>query len=261
LGTVYLPHSGIIATTPPSVLPIGLTGMKLYVGTSGYSYKEWKGKFYPDDLPEKEMLRFYSRTFNSVEINNTFYRMPKPAVLESWAAEVPADFKFVIKASQKITHFSRLKEESADSVRYLLDVTRVLHERLGPILFQTAANLPKDIPRLERFLQFIPKEQRATFEFRNSSWFVPETFDLLRSHNVALCIAEAEEEVPTPFEPTADWGYLRLRRPGYSEEDLKQWAQRIRATSWNNVFIFFKHEDEALGPALAQQFNQLWKMS
>src|SRR5205807_4119958 len=172
--------------------------MNLYVGTSGYSYKEWKGNFYPEDLPDKQMLRFYGERFRSVEINNTFYRMPKESVLEAWAAEVPADFKFVLKAPQRITHIQRLKE-SADSVSYLLKVAGALKERLGPLLFQLPPYLKKDLPRLAEFLSKLPSESRAAFEFRHESWFDSEVFDLLREHQVALCIAVAEDGVEVPF--------------------------------------------------------------
>ena len=164
--------------------------MNLYVGTSGYSYKEWKGPFYPDDLPDKEMLRFYGERFRSVEINNTFYRMPKASVLEAWAAEVPADFKFVLKASQRITHKQRLKD-AGDSVSYLLEVAGVLKERLGPLLFQLPPFLKKDAPRLREFLALLPKDRRAAFEFRHQSWFDDEVFGLLRDQRAVLCIAEA----------------------------------------------------------------------
>src|SRR5262245_38448546 len=163
--------------------------MNLYAGTSGYSYKEWKGKFYPEDLPEKQMLRYYGERFNSVEINNTFYRMPKPSVLEAWAKEVPADFKFVIKGSQKITHFQRLKDTD-ESVAYLLKVVSVLNKQLGPLLFQMPPYLKKDIPRLRDFLAKIPRERRVAMEFRHESWFDSELFELLREHQSALCIAE-----------------------------------------------------------------------
>src|SRR2546425_3174198 len=147
--------------------------MNLYVGTSGYSYKEWKCTFYPEDLPDKQMLRFYGERFRSVEINNTFYRMPKASVLEAWAAEVPADFKFVLKASQRITHMQRLKD-AGDSVSYLLDVARALKERLGPLLFQLPPYLKKDVPRLREFLGLLPPHLRAAFEFRHQSWFDAE---------------------------------------------------------------------------------------
>src|SRR5437868_3339079 len=134
--------------------------MNLYVGASGYSYKEWKGKFYPEELPEKQMLRYYGERFNSVEINNTFYRMPKASVLEAWAEEVPPAFKFVIKGSQKITHFQRLKDTD-DSVAYLLKIVSVLNDRLGPLLFQTPPYMKKDIPRLREFLKLLPRERRV----------------------------------------------------------------------------------------------------
>src|SRR5256885_12103626 len=189
--------------------------MDLYVGTSGYSYKEWKGAFYPEDLPDKQMLRFYGERFRSVEINNTFYRLPKASVLEAWAAEVPPEFKFVLKASQRITHMQRLKD-AGDSVAYLLNVAGTLQERLGPLLFQLPPYLKKDAPRLREFLAlFRPSHPNAAFEFRHQSWFDEEVFGLLREHRAALCIAEAENDLEIPMVSTADWGYLRLRRPDY----------------------------------------------
>src|SRR5688572_3455936 len=153
--------------------------MNLYVGTSGYSYKEWKGTFYPDDLPEKQMLRFYGERFRSVEINNTFYRMPKASVLEAWANDVPADFKFVLKAPQQITHIKRLKE-AGDSVSYFLKVAEALQKRLGPLLFQLPPYLKMDLPRLRDFLGLLPPGRRVAFEFRHESWFDPEILALLR---------------------------------------------------------------------------------
>jgi uncharacterized protein YecE (DUF72 family) len=230
--------------------------MNLYVGTSGYSYKEWKPSFYPEDLPIKQMLRFYGERFRSVEINNTFHRMPKPTVLEAWAADVPADFKFVLKASQRITHFQRLKD-SGDSVAYLCKVAATLKERLGPFLFQLPPFLKKDTPRLREFLALLPIERRAAFEFRHQSWFDQETFDLLREHQAVLCIAEAENDLDIPFESTANWGYLRLRRPDYGDAELKSWVDRIRQQGWQDAFVFFKHEDEGKGPQMAKRFLEL----
>jgi uncharacterized protein YecE (DUF72 family) len=227
--------------------------MNLYVGTSGYSYKEWKGTFYPEDLPDKKMLRFYGERFRSVEINNTFYRMPKPSMLEAWAAEVPADFKFVIKASQQITHFKQLKDAD-DSLSYLLEVTTSLDQRLGPLLFQLPPHLKKDASRLRDFLALLPASRRAAFEFRHQSWFDEEVFGLLRDRKAALCIAEAEEGVAVPFVSTADWGYLRLRRPDYGDAELKSWIDRVRQPRWQDAFIFFKHEDEGKGPQMARRF-------
>ena len=230
--------------------------MNLYVGTSGYSYKEWKGKFYPEDLPDKQMLRFYGERFRSVEINNTFYRMPKEAVLEAWAAEVPADFKFVIKASQRITHMQRLKD-AGDSLSYLLRVAGVLMKRLGPLLFQLPPNLKKDALRLREFLKLLPPDRRAAFEFRHQSWFDDEIFGLLREHQAVLCIAEAENDLEIPFVSTADWGYLRLRKPDYDDAELKTWAERVRQQAWQEAFIFFKHEDAVKGPKMAARFLEL----
>jgi len=230
--------------------------MNLYVGTSGYSYKEWKGTFYPEDLPEKQMLRFYGERFRSVEINNTFYRMPKASVLEAWAAEVPADFKFVLKASQRITHMQRLKD-AGDSVSYLLKVAGALNDRLGPVLFQLPPYLKKDAPRLRDFLALLPSDRRAAFEFRDQSWFDEEVFGLLRDHQAALCIAEAGDGLEVPFVSTAEWGYLRLRRPDYGDADLKERIDRVRKQGWKDAFVFFKHEDEGKGPQMARRFLDL----
>lgn len=234
--------------------------MNLYVGTSGYSYKKWKGPFYPEDLPDKQMLHYYGERFRSVEINNTFYRMPKESVLENWASEVPADFKFVLKASQRITHKQRLKD-AADSVEYLLRVAGALQERLGPLLFQLPPFLRKDAPRLRDFLALLPKGCRAAFEFRHQSWFDDEIFDLLREHHAVLCIAEAENDLEIPFVSTADWGYLRLRRPDYGDAELKAWGEKIADQKWQDAFVFFKHEDEGKGPAMAKRFLELMGIS
>src|SRR5438270_781347 len=201
--------------------------MTLYVGTSGYSYKPWKGKFYPERLPDKQMLRYYGEHFRTVEINYTFQGIPKPSVLEGWAGMVPADFRFVLKAPQQITHRKRLKD-AGDLVAEFLEVAGVLNKRLGPILFQLPPNMKKDAARLRDFLALLPSEQRAAFEFRHQSWFDDETFGLLRDHRVALCIAEAEDDLEVPFVATADWGYLRLRRPNYGDAELRAWVKRVR---------------------------------
>ncbi len=230
--------------------------MNLYLGTSGYSYKEWKGPFYPEDLPEKQMLRFYGEQFRTVEINNTFYRMPKESVLDAWANEVPADFRFVLKAPQRITHMQRLKD-AGDSVSYFLRIAGTLNERLGPLLFQLPPFLKKDLPRLREFLALLPRHRRAAFEFRHESWFEEEVFTLLREHQIALCIAEAEDGVEVPFVSTADWGYLRLRRPDYGDAELKSWVKRVQDQSWRDAFVLFKHEDEGKAPQIAKRFLEL----
>jgi uncharacterized protein YecE (DUF72 family) len=230
--------------------------MNLYVGTSGYSYKEWKGSFYPKGLPAKQMLRYYGGQFRAVEINNTFYRMPEASVLEAWAGKVPTDFKFVLKAPQEITHRKRLKD-AGDVLSRLLEVAPALKEHLGPLLFQLPPNVPKDAPRLHQFLALLPPQRPAAFEFRHPSWFDDEVFGLLRDHQAALCIAEAEDGPEVPFVATADWGYLRLRRPDYGDAELKKWARRVRAQDWRETFVFFKHEDEGTGPKLAKRFLEL----
>jgi uncharacterized protein YecE (DUF72 family) len=227
--------------------------MNLYVGTSGYAYKEWRGTFYPEKMKEAEMLPFYAQHFRTVEINNTFYRMPRPSVLENWANEVPEDFRFVIKASQRITHFQRLKD-AGESVAYLLSVCTALRERLGPLLFQLPPNLKKDVPRLRDFLTLLPSDCRASMEFRNATWFDDEVFSLLREHGVALCIAEAEGDLEVPFASTADWGYLRLRRPEYDEAALRGLHDQVRAQGWSDAYVFFKHEDSGKGPLFARRF-------
>jgi uncharacterized protein YecE (DUF72 family) len=230
--------------------------MSLFVGTSGFSYKEWKGSFYPEDLPDKQMLHYYAERFRTVEINNTFYRMPSESVLKSWAKEVPGEFAFVLKAPQRITHKLRLKD-SEDSVVYLFKVAAALEERLGPVLFQLPPFLRKDLPRLRDFLQILPAGRRVAFEFRHASWFDDEVYDALRGHGAALCIAEAEGDLEVPFVSTAPWGYIRLRRPDYGDRELTSWSRRIREQSWQDAFVFFKHEDEGVGPKLAARFLEL----
>jgi uncharacterized protein YecE (DUF72 family) len=230
--------------------------MRLYVGTSGYAYKEWKGSFYPAGLPAKRMLHYYGEHFRTVEINNTFYRMPTASLLEAWASEVPTDFKFVLKASQRITHLQRLKDAD-ESVAYLLDVAATLQQRLGTLLFQLPPNLKKDVPRLRAFLDLLPPQQRAAFEFRHASWFDDEVFALLHDHQAALCIAEAEGDLEVPVVATTDWGYLRLRRPDYGDAELKTWTKRVQQQNWQDAFVFFKHEEAGRGPQLATRFIEL----
>ena len=230
--------------------------MNLYVGTSGFSYKEWKGSFYPKTLPAQQMLRYYGERFRSVEINSTFKRLPTSSVLEAWTKAVGADFKFALKASEQITHFRRLKD-AGPLVADLFHVAATLQSRLGPVLFQLPPNFKKDLPRLSSFLALLPSRRRMAFEFRHQSWFDDEVFGLLRDYRVALCIADAESALKVPFMATADWGYLRLRRPDYSGAKLKTWVKRVREHKWRDAFVFFKHEDEGKGPKLAEKFLKL----
>jgi uncharacterized protein YecE (DUF72 family) len=220
------------------------------IGTSGYSYKEWKGNFYPEKMAAKDMLRFYAERFPTVEINNTFYRMPKEELLDSWAAQVPQSFTFVLKASQRITHIKRLNNVG-EELGYLFQVTRTLGARLGPLLFQLPPNFRKDVPRLTAFFESMPERRRVAVEFRHASWFDDEVFAALRGQGAALCVADTGEEPAVPLVATTDWGYLRLRREDFSDPDLREWARRIREQPWSDAFVFMKHEEEGRGPKLA----------
>ena len=230
--------------------------MNLYVGTSGYSYKEWKGNFYPEKLPAKEMLSYYSSRLPAVEINNTFYRLPQRSMLENWKEQVPSEFRFSVKASQKITHFKRL-QDAEEETKYLLETAAVLEERLGVVLFQLPPNMKKDLSRLENFLKNLPGGTRTAFEFRHPTWFDDDVLNLLRTQNRALCISDTDDLPVSNIDKTADWGYLRLRRVNYSEENLAEWLARVRAQNWDTAYVFFKHEDEGTGPKLAGQFLSL----
>ena len=232
--------------------------MNLHVGTSGYSYKEWKGNFYPEDLPAKEMLSYYSRRLPAVEINNTFYRLPQPSMIENWKAQVPAEFRFSIKATQRITHIKRLNNV-ADETKYLLETAALLEERLGVVLFQLPPNMKKDAGRLKTFLELLPAGTRTAFEFRHETWFDEETFGLLREKDCALVVSDTDEKPLTEIISTASWGYLRLRRTAYEESDLTEWLKRVKDQKWKDASVFFKHEDEGVGPKLAAQFIEMSK--
>jgi uncharacterized protein YecE (DUF72 family) len=230
--------------------------MNLYVGTSGYSYKEWKGAFYPQKLSAKQMLPFYSQHFRTVEINYTFRRLPTASVLDTWAATVPADFRFVLKAPELITHRKRL-QDATDALAGFLEIAGKLKERLGPLLFQLPPTFKKDALRLRAFLALLPLERRVAFEFRHPSWFDDEVFGLLREHRVALCIADAEDDLEVPVVATAAWSCLRLRRPDYDDAALKTWVKQVQKQDWRDAFVFFKHEDKGKGPQLAKRFLEL----
>jgi uncharacterized protein YecE (DUF72 family) len=230
--------------------------MRYSIGTSGYSYAGWRGAFYPERLPARDWLRFYGERLPAVEINNTFYRLPRESVLESWAKQVPGGFRFALKASRRITHFKRLAG-CADEASYLLRSAGALGERLGALLFQLPPNLPRDLERLDAFLALLPRGARAAFEFRHPSWLEEPVFERLRAHDCALVAMDGEEGGEAALVPTASFGYLRLRRPGYARADLAAWAQRIRAQDWREVLVFFKHEEAGLGPRLAAELLEL----
>jgi len=231
--------------------------MEMLAGTSGYSYKEWLGSFYPEKLPAKEMLRYYAGHFPTVEINNTFYRMPAESMLAGWVNEVPASFRFTLKAPQRITHQKRLREAEQEVAEFLRRAA-VLGDQLGVVLFQLPPFLRKDLPRLRDFLALLPSDRRTAFEFRHESWQDDEVYAALRERGAALCVADTDEG-DTPFVCTADNGYLRLRRTHYDDRDLSAWAERVAAQPLQRAYVYFKHEDEALGTRFARRFEELWR--
>ncbi|MEO8451403.1 MAG: DUF72 domain-containing protein [Gemmatimonadota bacterium] len=230
--------------------------MTFYVGTSGFAFKEWKGTFYPKELPDDELLAHYAGRLSSVEINNTFYRLPKESVVADWAIKVPETFRFAVKASQRITHYGRLKDVD-DVMGYFLKVVSTLGGKRGPTLFQLPPNMKKDLPRLQAFLPLIPNRWLAAIEFRHESWFDEDVFQALRDRNVALCIAD-QADFEAPFVPTADWGYVRLHRLEYETPALIAWAARLREQPWEDTYVFFKHDEgKGSGPPGAEEFKQL----
>ena len=231
---------------------------RLLAGGSGYSYKEWKGSFYPESMKPDQMLTWYAERLPTVEINNTFYRMPRVAVLEQWANTVPADFRFAVKASRRITHQARIKADAAaEPVAFLYRNLEALGAKRGPVLFQLPPFLKKDLPRLSEFLQVLPSGHAATIEFRHESWFDDDVYALLRAHQVALCLSEREDDTPPPLVETAPWGYVRLRLETYTDEDLARWAERIARTQWRETYAYFMHEPTA--PAYARTLLDAWE--
>jgi len=234
--------------------------MRMLTGTSGYSYKEWVGPFYPEKLPASAMLRYYAERFPTVEINNTFYRMPAEPLLERWAHEVPEDFAFTLKAPQRITHFKRLKEVASDVTEFTRRAA-VLGDKLGMLLFQLPPSLRKDLPRLRDLLGALPPGRRVAVEFRHASWHDDEVYETLRACGATLCVMEDDEDGVSPFLCTSDYAYLRLRRMQYTESDLRAWADRIAAQPLARAYVYFKHEDEASAPRFARQLDELWRAS
>jgi uncharacterized protein YecE (DUF72 family) len=224
--------------------------MQIFAGTSGFSYAEWKGRFYPEALPDAQMLRFYSERLPTVEINNTFYQIPKPETVAGWRDSTPDAFLFAVKASRRITHQKKLADVGED-VRYLFNVVDVLGAKVGPVLFQLPPFLKKDLSVLQAFLAALPAGRRAALEFRHPSWFEEDVYAALTAANVALVGGDLEEsEKSPPLVVTADFGYLRLRRMDYDPATIAEWGSRIGAQSWQAVYAYFKHE--ALGPMFAE---------
>jgi uncharacterized protein YecE (DUF72 family) len=227
----------------------------VHIGTSGYSYPEWRGTFYPDRLPPAQMLPYYAERFHTVELNNTFYRMPTAKTIAGWDEGTPAGFRFALKVPQRITHIARLRDV-AEPFRYLLDTVAALGAKLGPLLLQLPPNFRKDAGRLDACLALVPPSVRLAAEFRHASWFDDDVYGILRTRNAALCIADTEEGT-TPRVVTADFGYLRLRDRAYGPEELASWAQMAVRPEWRDAFVYFKHEESGTGPALARELVAL----
>ena len=231
----------------------GAPPAEFLVGTSGFSYPAWRGTFYPEKQPASGMLAFYAGVFGAVEINNTFYRMPSPALLSGWTSQTPAEFRFALKAPQQITHRLRLKD-AGEPAREFVRRSEALGATRGPLLFQLPPHLKADPSRLGDFLAALPGGIEPAFEFRHPSWFNDDTWALLRAHGAALCIAQTDD-LDTPLVATAPFGYARLRREEYSADDLAAWAERLRAVEgWQRVYVFLKHDEAGRAPALARAF-------
>jgi uncharacterized protein YecE (DUF72 family) len=226
--------------------------MNLWVGTSGYNYPEWKGSFYPEKIKSDQMLPYYAERFATVEINNTFYRMPNEKAVAGWSEATPARFKLTLKAPKRITHDARLKD-CADSTKRFLEVAATLGPKLGALLFQLPPFLKKDLALLDAFLETLPKDVCGAFEFRHSSWMDDAVYERLKARNLALCVADSENS-HTPVVVTAQYGYFRLRDEGYTPADLEKWTKVIRdeTSHCTDVYVYFKHEEEGTGPQFAR---------
>jgi len=229
----------------------------IWVGTSGYNYPEWRGSFYPQKFATTKMLAFYAERLSTVEINYTFYRSPTPAILAGWSVQTPAPFKFTLKAPKRITHDARLRD-CAEPLRRFIDTAATLGPKLGMLLFQLPPFFRKDVAVLDAFLDELPRDTGAAFEFRHLSWFDDEVFARLKARNLALCVADSEK-LSTPVEITADCGYFRLRDEGYTPLDIERWARTIeeKASRCREVFVYFKHEEAGKGPQFARQLKDV----
>jgi uncharacterized protein YecE (DUF72 family) len=249
------PRAFAVCRSEHRVTSLALT-MELLVGTSGFSYTEWRGSFYPERLPGSEMLRSYAERLPTVEINNTFYRMPEPALLEGWSEKVPESFCFALKAPRSLTHVARLRD-AEQAARHFLQVAAVLGPRLGPVLFQLPPFFRKDVGVLREFLTLLPAGLKAAFEFRHPSWFDDEVSTALSDQGAALVAGDPDEGEPLPLIATAPFGYLRLRAPSYDLAGLSAWRERLAAQPWQQAFVYLKHE--VLGPAYALGLGQLFR--
>jgi len=232
------------------------TAPQVFVGTSGYNYPEWRGTFYPEKFSTDKMLAYYAERFPTVEINYTFYRMPTEKLLSGWAAGTPEHFTFTLKAPRRITHDAKL-QRCEDITQAFCRTARTLGSKLGVLLFQLPPTLKKNAAVLRAFTELLPEDLRAAFEFRHPSWFDDEVFEVLRSRGVALCVADSEK-LSAPVEITADYAYFRLRDEGYQQADIERWASVIGTLqSVKDAFVYFKHEEQGLGPEFAKRLMAL----
>jgi uncharacterized protein YecE (DUF72 family) len=231
--------------------------MNHWVGTSGFQYTEWKGTFYPEDLPTSKMLPYFAERLPTTEINYSFHRIPSGKTIEGWYKATPENFKFSLKAPQKVTHWQKLRN-CGDTLRYFHQVICDLEKKLGCVLFQLPPTLKKDAALLSDFLVDIPEGMRAAFEFRDPAWFSDDIYELLKSKNLSLCIADSEK-LATPEIATANYGYLRLRREDYQSADIARWSEVLKKneSAWSDAYVYFKHEESGIGPKLAQQMIEL----
>ena len=229
--------------------------MRLWIGTSGYSYPEWKGSFYPADLSTKKMFAYYAGRFPTVEINATFYRMPTDKLILGWVEQAPPTFRFTLKAPKVITHIKRLAD-CADPLGFFLGRAEKLGANRAALLFQLPPFMKKDVGLLQAFLAMVPREQRAAFEFRNATWHADDVFTALADAGVALCIADSEK-LTTPLVATTSWGYFRLRDEGYERAHIETWHAQITAQKWEEAYVYFKHEDAGKGAVFGAQLKEI----
>jgi uncharacterized protein YecE (DUF72 family) len=227
---------------------------RILIGTGAFAYAEWKGRFYPKDLPASEAVAFYAQLFSAVELNNTFYRMSAVESSQKWVQPAPDDFLFAIKVPQQITHFRRLNNCS-DLLKTFFGMAKGFGKKLGPVNFQLPSNFKLDLQRLESFLDLLPSNFRVAFEFRHPSWLVDPVYQLLRKKKI--CLVFNDTDIEMPLMATTDWGYLRLRRLKYTDTDLKNWAKRIKKQPWKDALVIFKHEEKVTAPKLAERFKAL----
>jgi uncharacterized protein YecE (DUF72 family) len=243
----------VISHVPKTMRKSRTLPPRIWIGTSGYQYPEWRGKFYPEQLSTAKMLAYYAERFPTTEVNYSFRRIPSEKALKDWTARTPEHFRFSLKAPQKITHFAKLRD-CEETTRMFMQRVKVLGAKLGPILFQLPPTLKADTDLLKDFLAGLPKGTRAAFEFRHPSWFEKATFAALKKHGAALCIADTDD-LASPFEVTADFLYLRLRRVDYKPRALERWAAQLRENAGDReTFVYFKHEETGVGPKFAQIF-------